>query len=138
MTFRSIINYQLLNCQVFEWFQDRDIRCNIHYFLHSNLHCRMNNFLCCCHHRNIHHLDDYCNTGYRVFCPGIQRHTLPVQIFRQQKNQPLLIYASRCLRHSQEPKTRIFFQFSRWLFQKIPFCTFSCVNFGFDGPGMCY
>ena len=70
---RPIINYQLLNCQVFEWFQDRDIRCKIHYFLHSNLHRRMNNFLCYCHHHTIHHLDNYCNTGYRVVCSGIQR-----------------------------------------------------------------
>ena len=38
--------------------------------------------------------------------------TLPVQIFRWQKNQPLLIHPSRHLRDSQKPKTKIFFQFS--------------------------
>ena len=49
--------------------------------------------------------------------------------FRWQKNQPLLIYSSRCSRDSQEPKTKIIFQFWRGLFQKIPFfCTFSCIN----------
>ena len=44
------------------------------------------------------------------------QHTLPVQLFRQQKNKPLLIYPSRCSRDSFEPKTKIIFQFSRALF----------------------
>ena len=60
--------------------------------------------------------------------------TLLVQDFRQQKNQPLLIYCSRPLRDSQEPKTRKNFQFSRWLFQKIPFLYISCTNPGFGRP----
>ena len=50
--------------------------------------------------------------------------TLLVQDFRQQKNQPLPIQRSRPSRDSQEPKTTKKFQFSRWLFQKIPFLYF--------------
>ena len=50
--------------------------------------------------------------------------TLLKQDFRQQKNQPLLIYSSRCLRDSQEPKTKMIFQFLQGLFQKIPFLYF--------------
>ena len=51
-------------------------------------------------------------------------HTLSVNRFIWQKNQPLLIYHSNCSRDSQEPKTKTIFQFSRWLFQKIPFLYF--------------
>ena len=54
----------------------------------------------------------------------LYRSTLLVQDFRQQKNQPLLIQRSRPSRDSQEPKTTKKFQFSRWLFQKIPFLYF--------------
>ena len=50
--------------------------------------------------------------------------TLLVQDFRQQKNQPLPIQRSRPSRDSQEPKTTKKIQFSRWLFQKIPFLYF--------------
>ena len=50
--------------------------------------------------------------------------TLTVQIFRQPKKYPLLIQRSRPLRDSQEPKTRKKIQFSRALFQKIPFLYF--------------
>ena len=50
--------------------------------------------------------------------------TLFVQNFRKQKNQPLPIYRSRPSRDSQKPKTTKIFQFSRWLFQKIPFLYF--------------
>ena len=50
--------------------------------------------------------------------------TLLVQDFRQQKNQPLPIQRSRPSVYSQEPKTTKKFQFSRWLFQKIPFLYF--------------
>ena len=50
--------------------------------------------------------------------------TLHVQDFRQQKNYPLPILHSRPSRDSQEPKTTIKFQFSRWLFQKIAFLYF--------------
>ena len=42
--------------------------------------------------------------------------TLPVELFKHQKNKPLLIYPSRCWRDSKEPKTKIIFQFSRALF----------------------
>ena len=52
------------------------------------------------------------------------RVTLLGQDFRQQKNQPLLIQCSRPSRDSQEPKPTKKFQFSRWLFQKIPFLYF--------------
>ena len=51
-------------------------------------------------------------------------YTLLVQDFRQQKNQPLPIQRSRPSVYSQEPKTAKKFQFSRWLFQKIPFLYF--------------
>ena len=54
----------------------------------------------------------------------ITQYTLPGQGFRCQKNQPILIYPFRRLRDSQEPKTKIFFQFSRGLFQEIPFLYF--------------
>ena len=50
--------------------------------------------------------------------------TLVKQIFRQPKKYPLLIQRSRPSRDSQEPKTKIVFQFSRGLFQKIPFLYF--------------
>ena len=52
------------------------------------------------------------------------QNTLLVQDFRQQKNQPLPIQHSRPSRDSQEPKTTKKNQFSRWLFQKIPFLYF--------------
>ena len=48
--------------------------------------------------------------------------TLPVQIFRWPKNQPLLIYPSRCLRDSQEPKTKMIFQFLQGIYP--PFLNF--------------
>ena len=51
-------------------------------------------------------------------------YTLLVQDFRQQKNQPLPIQPSRPSGYSQEPKTAKKIQFSRWLFQKIPFLYF--------------
>ena len=50
--------------------------------------------------------------------------TLHVQDFRQQKNSPLPIQCFRPSVYSQEPKTTKKFQFSRWLFQKIPFLYF--------------
>ena len=50
--------------------------------------------------------------------------TLVRQIFRQPKKYPLLIQQSRPSRDSQEPKTKIIFQLSRGLFQKIPFLYF--------------
>ena len=56
-----------------------------------------------------------------ISCPN----TLLLQDFRQQKNQPFPIQCSRPSRDSQEPKTAKKFQFSRWLFQKIPFLYFS-------------
>ena len=55
---------------------------------------------------------------------SINQDTLLVQIFRWQKNQPLLIQRSRPSRDSYEPKTTKNFQFSLWLFQKIPFLYF--------------
>ena len=51
-------------------------------------------------------------------------NTLLVQVFRWTKRYPPLIQRSRPLRDSQEPKTNFFFQFSRGLFQKIPFLYF--------------
>ena len=51
-------------------------------------------------------------------------YTLTVKIFRWQKNQPLLIYSSRCSSDLQKTKTKIIFQFSQGLFQKIPFSYF--------------
>ena len=50
--------------------------------------------------------------------------TLPVLLFRPQKNKLLLIYPSRCLRDLKEPKTKIIFHFSRALFKKILFLYF--------------
>ena len=47
-----------------------------------------------------------------------------IQVFRQQKNQPLPIQRSSPSVYSQERKTTKKFQFSRWLFQKIPFLYF--------------
>ena len=44
--------------------------------------------------------------------------------FQMAKKCPLLIQHSRSLRDSQEPKTKRNFQFSRGLFQKIPFLYF--------------
>ena len=57
-------------------------------------------------------------------CGELFLFTLPVQVFRQQKNQLLLIQRSRPWRDSQEPKTTKKIQFSRGLFQKIPFLCF--------------
>ena len=51
-------------------------------------------------------------------------HTLPVQVFRRQKNYPLPIQRPRPSGDSQKPKTTKKIQFSRWLFQKIPFLYF--------------
>ena len=55
-----------------------------------------------------------CTVLYHTACLGIQ----------VAKNQPLLIYSSRCLRDSQKPKTKTIFQFLQWIFQKIPFLYF--------------
>ena len=50
--------------------------------------------------------------------------TLLVEVFRQPKKYSLPIQCSRPLRDSQEPKTKIIFQFLQELFQKIPFLYF--------------
>ena len=69
--------------------------------------------------QNIHR-NDFCFKKIKLG----EHLTLLGQGFRCQKNQPLLIYPFRCLRDSQKPKTKIFFQLSKGLFQKIPFLYF--------------
>ena len=80
--------------------------------------------LCSCQIRATLRYNQMCPVNAELKVIDFKDYTLVRQIFRQPKKYPLLIQRSRPSRDSQEPKTKIIFQFSRGLFQKIPFLYF--------------